>query len=45
MDIYDMVTHLIAKSKTLELMNIKIFKKLAIYIFYLITFLQDFLKS
>ena len=26
-------------------MNIKIFKKRTIFIFYLITFLQDFLKS
>ena len=33
------------KTKSLELMNIKIFKKRTIFIFYLITFLQDFLKS
>ena len=35
----------VQKPKNLELMNIKIFKKCTIYIFYLITFLQDFLKS
>ena len=35
----------IQKPKSVELMNIKIFKKWTNYIFYLITFLQDFLKS